>query len=171
MGRSDSISIPRKIAKRYKVVASCVVIRRGQLLLVRQGRGHQRGNWNLPGGKMDVGETVLEAAMRETHEETGLRVRAVGLSGPHVYRSKRKRQTLELCIHAKVDRGSIECDGDEIMDVRWFNIAKAAKMNDDRFAKPHVMRPTLDLLLEQTAPPLRIRDFAKLDLADLARAG
>lgn len=57
--------------------AAAVVVREdGRLLLVRRGREPQRGRWSVPGGKVEPGETVAEAAVREAFEETGARVRA-----------------------------------------------------------------------------------------------
>lgn len=57
--------------------AAAVVVRGdGRLLLVRRGREPQRGRWSVPGGKVEPGETVAQAAVRETFEETGARVRA-----------------------------------------------------------------------------------------------
>lgn len=57
--------------------AAAVVVRPdGRLLLVRRGREPQRGRWSVPGGKVEHGETPAEAAVRETFEETGARVRA-----------------------------------------------------------------------------------------------
>ena len=51
---------------------------RGELLLVRRC---DSGTWELPGGRVDVGESAVEAALRETSEESGLRVRITGLVG------------------------------------------------------------------------------------------
>ncbi|MEX5299613.1 NUDIX domain-containing protein [Kocuria sp. CPCC 205292] len=57
--------------------AAAVVVREdGRLLLVRRGREPQRGRWSVPGGKLEPGETAAQAAVRETFEETGARVRA-----------------------------------------------------------------------------------------------
>jgi 8-oxo-dGTP diphosphatase len=51
-----------------------------RVLLIRKKRGHGAGKINGPGGKIDPGETPLEAALRETHEETGVRVRGASLA-------------------------------------------------------------------------------------------
>ena len=48
------------------------VIRDGQILLIRKKRGLGQGNINGPGGKLEPGETALEAALRETREEIGI---------------------------------------------------------------------------------------------------
>jgi ADP-ribose pyrophosphatase YjhB (NUDIX family) len=44
------------------------------LLLVRRGRGPAAGEWSVPGGRVETGETLAEAVVREVAEETGLDV-------------------------------------------------------------------------------------------------
>lgn len=57
---------------RPETCVSAVVVEDGQLLLVRRGRGPAAGEWALPGGRVERGETVAEAVTREVVEETGL---------------------------------------------------------------------------------------------------
>jgi 8-oxo-dGTP diphosphatase len=58
--------------------AFVVVVEEDRLLLVRRC---DSGMWELPGGRVDVGETAVEAAVRETVEEAGVRVAVTGLVG------------------------------------------------------------------------------------------
>lgn len=51
-----------------------VLVARGEILLVERGRPPQQGLWAVPGGKVEFGETMREAASREATEETGLEV-------------------------------------------------------------------------------------------------
>jgi 8-oxo-dGTP diphosphatase len=51
-----------------------LIFQDGQVLLVKRGREPGAGQWSIPGGMVDVGETVKEAVKREIREETGLRV-------------------------------------------------------------------------------------------------
>jgi 8-oxo-dGTP diphosphatase len=54
-----------------------VVVRGGDVLLIRRGREPMLGAWSLPGGLLEVGETITEGIVREVFEETGVRVRPV----------------------------------------------------------------------------------------------
>lgn len=57
---------------------SAFVFRDNSVLLVKRRDEPSRGFWSPPGGSLELGETVEEAAVRETLEETGVRVRAQG---------------------------------------------------------------------------------------------
>lgn len=57
-----------------EVAVGAVVVRDGELLLVRRGRGPAAGEWSLPGGRVRLGEEVHEATVRETREEAGIDV-------------------------------------------------------------------------------------------------
>jgi mutator protein MutT len=51
-----------------------VVVRAGRVLLIRRGKEPLYGRWVVPGGTVELGETLEEALVREMQEETGLRV-------------------------------------------------------------------------------------------------
>lgn len=84
------------------------------LLLVRQGTGSQY--WSLPGGVVEAGESLHEAAVREVKEETGLDVRVGRMVG--VY-SKVSEDGLAITFEAEVTGGTVHADN-EILECRWF---------------------------------------------------
>jgi 8-oxo-dGTP diphosphatase len=57
------------------VGVGAVVLLEGKVLLVRRGKEPLRGRWVIPGGTVELGETLAEAIVREVEEETGLTVR------------------------------------------------------------------------------------------------
>jgi 8-oxo-dGTP pyrophosphatase MutT (NUDIX family) len=97
----------------------------GGLLLVRR-RGS--GAWELPGGRVDAGESAVVAAVRETAEESGLRVRITGLVGlftdpAHVVQATAGgeiRQQFVVVPSACAEWGTPWVDGDETVDAAWF---------------------------------------------------
>ena len=68
-----------------KVVAGTIPEQDGRLLLTRRSINPGRGLWTFPGGFVDFGESVADAAMRETLEETGLNVELTGLHNVYSY--------------------------------------------------------------------------------------
>jgi 8-oxo-dGTP diphosphatase len=54
--------------------AGAVVIRDGRMLMVKRGKEPNKGKWSIPGGGIELGETVNEAAIRETFEECSVQI-------------------------------------------------------------------------------------------------
>ncbi|HEY2861674.1 MAG TPA: NUDIX hydrolase [Terracidiphilus sp.] len=61
------------------VGVGAVIVYQGRVLLVQRGREPMKGKWTVPGGLIEVGETLSEAVVRETREETGIEVEPVEL--------------------------------------------------------------------------------------------
>jgi len=58
-----------------------IVLEKGEVLLVRRDHAPALGQWSLPGGRVEWGETLREAVAREVREETGIEIDVEGLAG------------------------------------------------------------------------------------------
>jgi len=69
----------REYPERPIVGVGGVIIDRGRTVLIRRGSEPLRGKWSIPGGSLELGETLEEGVARELLEETGLTVRVLEL--------------------------------------------------------------------------------------------
>lgn len=104
--------------------AGCAVLDGAGRLLLQQ-RGEDRGPWGLPGGAMELGETIEATAVRETFEETGLRVRPDTLLGvytgeEHTYANGDVVQSVVVVLTATPVAGRLMEDGIETVRLAWF---------------------------------------------------
>jgi ADP-ribose pyrophosphatase YjhB (NUDIX family) len=99
-----------------KVAVGVVAERRGRLLLVRRNHEPRLGQWSFPSGYVDSGETLEDAAVRETLEETGLTVRIRELLGAY---SATGNPVVFIAYSARATSGRIRV-GAECQDVRFF---------------------------------------------------
>ncbi|WP_327033016.1 NUDIX domain-containing protein [Micromonospora ureilytica] len=124
MSKTDYLNDPTAPQANSLVVAVTVFIQneRGHVLLIRRS---DNSLWALPGGAQDVGESTVQAAVREVEEETGLHVEPSGISGiysdpAHViaYDDGEVRQEFSICLRARVVSGRLRTSS-ESSEVKW----------------------------------------------------
>ena len=69
----------REFPETPRMAVGAVVVDRGRVLLVRRGKEPLKGHWSLPGGVLELGESLTDGVEREVLEETGLFVEVVEL--------------------------------------------------------------------------------------------
>jgi len=89
-----------------------VIIYLGKLILIRRKNPPFQGHFALPGGFVEVGETVETAAVREAKEETGLDVEIIKLLGVYSEPSRDPRGHTVSVIFLAVGRGNLKAGSD-----------------------------------------------------------
>jgi 8-oxo-dGTP diphosphatase len=77
--RREKVTVRREYPERPLVGVGGVVIRDERTLLIRRGSAPLEGEWSIPGGMLELGETILEGVRRELLEETAIEVRVLDL--------------------------------------------------------------------------------------------
>ena len=101
-----------------KVVAAAIPRQDDQIWLVRRNIDPAFGNWTFPGGYVDLGESVPDAAIRETHEETRLDVRLDGLLNIYSY----AKVGIVIVVYRASVIGGVAGVTPESLEVRTFNL-------------------------------------------------
>jgi ADP-ribose pyrophosphatase YjhB (NUDIX family) len=106
-----------------------VVVWQGELvLLIRRGRPPRQGQWSLPGGGVQLGEPLAEAARREVREEAGLEIALGGIVATLdlIERDEAGRVRYHYVLVdyvAEALAGALQ-PGDDASDARWFQLAE-----------------------------------------------
>ncbi len=110
------------------VGAAAIVLRDDQVLLVQRGREPAKGLWGLPGGMLELGETIAAGVRREVLEECGIEVAVGPLAG--VFEPMQRDETGRLRYHyvvldylATYVSGELRA-ADDADDARWVELDK-----------------------------------------------
>lgn len=128
-----------------RIAAGAIVFKENKILLVRRRNPPSKGLWAIPGGSVKLGETLQQAAERETLEETGITVKADKpvLTFDIVERDKNRRirfHYVVIDLMAKYEHGELKA-GDDALDVRW--------VSADEINRPDVSPKTLQMLKKE----------------------
>jgi 8-oxo-dGTP diphosphatase len=118
----------------------CFILKEGRVLLIRKKRGLGAGKINGPGGKLEAGETALDAAVREVREEIG--VTPLGVEDRGVLRFQfADGYSLHCAVFVATDYEGELCETDEATPF-WFTPAEVPyheMWEDDQYWLPQVL--------------------------------
>ncbi|MEM9734368.1 MAG: NUDIX hydrolase [Pseudomonadota bacterium] len=116
------------------LVGVCTAIWRGErMVLVQRGREPNQGQWAMPGGLVDVGEALAEAARREVLEETALKIALPALVEP--FEIIRHDNDGRVAHHYILIMHAIECldgepiAGDDAAAVGWYSLSEMEQLD------------------------------------------
>ena len=110
-----------------QVCVGAVAVADGRLLLVRRGRGPAAGSWSVPGGRVEAGETLAEAVVRELAEETSLEGVCDELVG-WVERVGPDHRLVILDFRVRVLEAGEPVAGDDASEAAWVPLSEVAEL-------------------------------------------
>lgn len=153
MARTEYYDDPSAPEPNRLVVAASAVVADGEGRILLQRR-RDNGLWALPGGGMDVGESLPGAAVREVREETGLAVEVTGLVGTYTdprhviaYDDGEVRRQFNVCFTARVVGGALAIS-EESTELRF-----VAPEDIEALPMHHTQRLRIGHYLEHRAAP------------------
>jgi len=126
------VSDIRAYPDRPYLAVSAAIVRDGKVLVVRRARMPAQNLYTLPGGAVELGETLHDAVMREVREETQLEIEPVGLAGQRdvIVRDAQgriERHFVILCFAARWVAGEPVLN-EELNDARWLKAGDLAAL-------------------------------------------
>jgi len=132
------------------VGVGAVIVKDGRAVIIRRANDPYKGQWSIPGGRVELGESLAEAVRREMKEETGLEVHV----GPmievfeRIVRDEgRVRYHFVIIDYLCTCLGGVLCAGDDADDVRWVTSEELAQY-EIRASAVAVIRRGLQLAIE-----------------------
>jgi ADP-ribose pyrophosphatase YjhB (NUDIX family) len=100
-----------------------IILRRDRILMAQRGKEPLKGWWSLPGGALELGESLADGVKREVREETGLEIRPLGVLEifERILRDARGAPEYHYVLIDYVCRitGGELCAGDDVCAVEW----------------------------------------------------
>ena len=110
-----------------EVCVGAIAVDNDRLLLVRRGHGAAAGEWSVPGGRVEAGETLAEAVVRELLEETGVEGVCNDLVG-WVERISEDSHYVILDFRVDVLEPSEPVAGDDAAEAAWVPLSEVADL-------------------------------------------
>ena len=122
----------REYPDRPLIGVGAIIVQDGQVVLVKRGHPPLQGEWSIPGGVLEVGETLREGVIREAREETGLEIEPLDLLGvfDRMMRDKKGHVLYHYVLVdflCRVTGGDLQAAGDAD-EARWFEPAEIADL-------------------------------------------
>lgn len=126
----------------------------GRYLVVREAKASARGRYALPAGKLELGETLAEAAVREVREETGVDVDVERLVGVwHCPRTSEGFGVVNFVFAARAVGGAATPSADH-PEVAWLTRAEIAALGEKRLLRGTHIEPALEAFERGASAPV-----------------
>ncbi len=109
------------------IVGGVVILKDHTYLLVQEKQPKAYGLWNLPAGKVEIGYTIEQTAIKEAREESGYEVKIIKKIGIF---QENENVPVKHAFLAEITGGQLHYPENEIMDAKWLTLDEIIKMKD-----------------------------------------
>ncbi|PYV84072.1 MAG: NUDIX hydrolase [Acidobacteria bacterium] len=122
----------REYPQQPLIGVGAIIIKDRRVVLIKRGKPPLLGEWSIPGGMLELGETLRQGAEREAFEETGFTVRATELLGvfDRIVPDANQRTSYHYVLidfFCEIISGEL-CAGHDASDARWFTPQEVAAL-------------------------------------------
>jgi ADP-ribose pyrophosphatase YjhB (NUDIX family) len=119
---------PERYNTGYNIGAAGAVVSDGKLLLVRRKSRRGRGNWQCPGGFVEVNESIEQTAVREVEEESGVKAEVIGLLGMRSRYDEDNGNSTYMVLLMRPVGGVPEPDATEVDQAGFFTLEEILEL-------------------------------------------
>ncbi len=144
------------------IVTQIYVKKDNKILMVQENKIGKKGKWNMPAGKLEENETLVDAAIRETKEETNLDVQISGLIAIQESITE-MGQLIIFYFKGEYIAGEVSFNQEEISDVKWMTEEEIKDMDRTIIRGGETIDSILELANENliSLDRIKIENFLK----------
>ena len=139
-----------------KVITGCLIVRDNKILMVKEANKRCYGQWNIPAGYVENAEKITDAAIRESYEETGRKVRLKGVLTIGMIDKKDDESRIMVTFTAEIIEENVNFNTEEILDIQWIDIEKVKKMTNKELRDSEIKIDFIKNFEENKIYPLEI---------------
>jgi len=136
-----------------KIYVSTIVEKDNKYLLIREAKDSCYGKWNIPSGRVEENEYILNAAVREIKEETNLDVDLTGLISVYNNMFDGFNSIAFIFVSNITKLNSIEFEKKEILEAKWFSLDELKNMKDELRDYEYITN-SIEKLIKKDIKPL-----------------
>ncbi len=118
--------------KMINIIASSCILNNNKILMVQENKVDIKGLWDLPGGKVKIGEDIKQAVIRETLEETGYNIELNSILLMQNYVTSKGVLLIIYFNAALQDLKQEEFRKDEISNVKWLSLEEIESIPENK---------------------------------------
>jgi 8-oxo-dGTP diphosphatase len=111
-----------------RIIVGCIVVKGDSFVLVQEAKKSVYGKWNLPLGHLEEGEDIIAGAIRESQEETGLKINIKGFVGVYNRFKSPNTNIIMIVFEATTKNRVLKFKKGELLDAKWVSYNEFKKI-------------------------------------------